>query len=192
MVVHPRTAAEKIDAGILGFGKETVLERIHMQPPPIPESSSITYQMPRDVLIRIWWRRMMLRPRILIWLSFDIVLAIACFILGGGAEIAAYFLLGVAIAGPVAIYRGLAKAIDTDPAWTDLKTLEFGSSRLVSTGPNWKNEIPWTRFQGFSEDPAYFYLHIADNGLASVIPKNAFTPDQQQSFREYAKTRNAS
>jgi hypothetical protein len=92
---------------------------------------------------------------------------------------------------PIAQYRVLAKAVDHDRMLTDPKTLEFGSSQLVLTGPNWKSEMPWTRFRGFSEDATYFYLHLSDNGIASVIPKSAFSSEQQERFRQYAQTQNA-
>jgi hypothetical protein len=161
-----------------------------MQPPPIPESSTITYQVPRDVLIRIWWRRMFLRPRLIVLLCLEVLVALVCFFLGNGAELAAYILLALAIVAPISIYRAVVKAVQNDPQLTDRKSIEFSPSRLVVTGSDWKTEVPWTRFRGFSEDETYFYLHLADNGLASIVPKSAFKPEQQQRFREYAKTRN--
>lgn len=99
--------------------------------------------------------------------------------------------LGALIAMPIVLYRAIAKAVDNDRIWTDPKTLEFGPSQLVATGPNWKTEMPWTQFKGFSEDDTYFYLHLSDNGITSVIPKSAFSSDQQEHFRQYAQTRNA-
>lgn len=92
---------------------------------------------------------------------------------------------------PIAQYRAIAKAVDNDRTWTDPKTLDFSPSQLVLTGPNWKTEMPWTRFRGFSEDATYFYLHLSDNGIASLIPKSAFSPEQRQRFRQYAQIRNA-
>ena len=100
-------------------------------------------------------------------------------------------LLTALVLTPINLYRVLAKAIDGNTQYTDPKTLEFSSSRLVVIGPNWRSEVPWTRFHGFSEDEYYFYLHLSDNGLASVLPKSSFTAEQQQQFRQYAKSRNA-
>src|SRR6266852_3044612 len=74
---------------------------------------------------------------------------------------------------------------------TGSKTLEFSSSRLITTGPNWKSELPWTTFRGFSVVATYFYHKLSDNGIASVLPKSAFTPESQQLFREYAKAGHA-
>ena len=133
----------------------------------------------------------MLRPRILISLCVMFVLAVAFFFQGGGAEIAGGILLGLVIMVPINIYRALAKAIDNDSQWTDQRKLEFSLSGLVITGSNWKNEQPWKRFKRFSEDADYFYLSLSTaNGLASVIPKTAFTSEQQQKFRECAKVLN--
>jgi len=158
----------------------------HMQP-PLPDRQIVSYQVTRDVLVRIWWRRMMLRPRRLLLSGFILLVSISCFSLWNDAFVGLIFLL-VLVFLPIAQYRTLAKAVDNDRMWTDPKTLEFSSSQLLLTGPDWKSEMPWTRFKGFSEDDTYFYLPLSDNGIASVIPKSAFSPDQQQKFRQYAQT----
>ncbi len=156
------------------------------------DSSTITYQVPRNVLIRIWWRRMIFRPTRLISLGFLAVMGIGCFILRqlGGGDPALNFLgtilLTLVIVFPLNIYRVIAKAIDDNAQFTDRKTLEFGPTQLLSSGPNWKSELPWSRFLGFSEDKDYFYLHLSRNGIASVIPKAAFTPEQREKFSLYA------
>jgi YcxB-like protein len=160
-----------------------------MQPPPLPDTLTVSYQVPRDVLIRVWFRRYLRRPNLFCLLGSEILLAIICFILGGGGQIAAIVLLAFAAVTPIGMYRGIVRKVDSDPMLTDAKTVEVGPSRIVITGPNWKSEVPWTRFQGFSEDDTYFYLHLS-NVIASIIPKSAFTPDQQQIFRQYAQTRN--
>jgi hypothetical protein len=158
-----------------------------MQTPPLLESLSVTYQVPRNVLVKILLRRVIIRPRSLIVKSLVIISAIVCFSLGAVGELAGFILLGVVVGGSIGIYRAITKAVDSNSQLTDKKTIEFSPSRLVATGPDWKNDWPWTRFNGFSEDADYFYLHLSDVGFASVIPKNAFAPEQQEKFREYAK-----
>jgi len=162
-----------------------------MQSPPLLDTQKVSYQVPRDVLIRIWWRRMMLRPRRLVFSALILLISIALFFLYPDDPFVGLIFLMFLVFMPIAQYRVLAKAVDNDRILTDPKTLEFGASQLVLTGPDWKSEMPWTRFRGFSEDATYFYLHLSDNGIASVIPKSAFSPDQQQRFRQYAQTRNA-
>jgi hypothetical protein len=151
----------------------------------------ISYQLPRNVLIKIWLRRWLLRPRILISLGFMVVLAGVLLFWGIGAQIAAGIILGMAIMTPINIYRAAAKSIDNDAHYTDQNTLEFGPSGVVVSGPNWKSELPWNWFKGFSEDSNYFYLEILPRcGQASIIPKTAFTSEQQSRFRECAKILN--
>lgn len=108
-----------------------------------------------------------------------------------GMESLGVVLLAFLFMMPIAHYRVLAKAVDSNSQLTDSKTLEFSSTQVVVIGPNWRGEMPLTRFRGFSEDDTYFYLHLSDNGYASVIPKGAFSSEQQQRFRQYAQTRNA-
>jgi hypothetical protein len=161
-----------------------------MQPPSLPDTQRISYQVPRDVLIRIWWRRMMLRPRRLLFSAAMLLVGILLFFLYRDDVFVGLIFLTSLVFMPIAQYRAIAKAVDSDRTWTDPKTLDFSSSQLVLTGPNWKTELPWTRFRGFSEDTTYFYLHLSDTGIASVIPKKVFTEEQQQRFRQYAQTRN--
>ena len=157
----------------------------------LPDVEKVSYQVSRNVLVKIWWKRWMLRPRVLISLSVMVVLMVIFLFQDSGVEIAGYILLGIVITVPFNIYRALAKAIDNDSMWTDRKTLEFSHSGIVTTGPDWKNEWPWKRFKKLSEDADYFYLVLSNaNGLASVIPKTAFTPEQQDKFRECAKVLN--
>jgi hypothetical protein len=157
---------------------------------PLLDTQRISYQVPRDILIRIWWRRMMLRPRRLFFTAVILLIGISfLFVWPDDMFVGLIFLLFLVFM-PIFLYRALAKAVDNDRMLTDPKTLDFGSSQLVVTGPNWKSEMTWSRFKGFSEDATYFYLHLSDNGIASVIPKSAFSAEQQQIFRQYAQTRN--
>jgi hypothetical protein len=135
---------------------------------------------------------MLLRPRRLVSIA---LLAVAALLIHFAKPDLDVFVIALictlVILMPLNLYRLLAKAIDENRQYTDPKILEFSESRLIVTGPNWRSELPWTTFRGFSEDPSYFYLHLSDNGLASVLPKDAFSTEQQQRFREYAKTRKA-
>lgn len=133
----------------------------------------------------------MLRPRRLIATVLLVALFIGGLLAGGGMEYVGWVALGALIMTPINLYRVLVRTVENNKQLIDPRTVEFNSTRLVVTGPDWKNEMAWTRFLGFSEDASYFYLHLSDNGLASVVPKSAFTPEQEQIFREYARTRNA-
>ncbi len=163
-----------------------------MEPPPVQETLKISYQMPRNVLIRIWWKRMILRPLAIAEMTIMLAaVATFCFVIRAGIQSAGFVILALLIMTPISIYRVLAKVVDGNSQHTDPQTLEFTSSRLIITGPNWKIELPRTTFRGFSEDATYFYLRLSDNGIASVVPKSAFTPESQQKFRDYAKAGHA-
>lgn len=133
----------------------------------------------------------MLRPRRLATIALLVVVSTACFMVRQGMEYVGVVLVVVIVMMPFNVHRVLARAVDGNSQFTDSKILEFSPSQIVVTGPNWKTEQAWTRFKGFSEDDTYFYLHLSDNGLASVIPKSAFSSEQQQRFRQYAGARNA-
>src|SRR5258706_8266074 len=121
-----------------------------MQPPPFLEPLKISYQVPRAVLVRIWWRRMFVRPRILGAMAAMLAVAIFCFFARGGMEYAGFVLVLFLAMTPINIYRAVAKAVDGNSQYTDPKTVEFTSERLFVVGPNWKSELPWTTFRGFS------------------------------------------
>jgi hypothetical protein len=162
-----------------------------MQPPPMPDTQKVSYQVSRSILIPILFRRLILKPYRLVVLVMLIALGAACTVLRHGEVEPVLFALFIVCAILVAGYLGVVRAIDSNKQFTDPKTLEFGPSRLVVIGPDWKNEMTWAWFHGFSEDETYFYLHLTPSGLVSILPKIAFSPEQQQQFRKYAATRNA-
>ena len=135
---------------------------------------------------------MMLRPRRLAFMALILLIGISLFFLWPDDLFVGSIFLSILVYLPIVQYRAIAKAVDNDRMWTDPKTLEFSASQLVFTGPNWKTEKPWTSYKGFSEDALYFYLHLSDSGIASVVPKSAFSFEQQERFRQYAQLRNAS
>jgi YcxB-like protein len=133
----------------------------------------------------------MLKPRMLIAVAVLIGASIFFLTVRGGMEYVGYSILVFLTIVPISLYLGLKRVVDGKSQLTDLKTLEFGPSHLVVTGPDWKSETPWTQFKGFSEDDTYFYLHLNRTGIATVIPKSAFSSEQQRIFREYGQRRNA-
>ncbi len=162
-----------------------------MQPPPLPETQKVSYQVSRDMLIPILFRRLILKPDRLVVMGILVVLGAACTVLRRGEVEPLLLTLFIVCAILVAGYLGVVRAVDSNKHLTDPKTLEFGSSRLVVACPDWKNEMTWARFHGFSEDDTYFYLHLTRGGAVSILPKAAFSTEQQQLFRNYATTRNA-
>ena len=129
----------------------------------------------------------MLHPRRLLVVAVLIAASAACFVIRGGAEYVGILFCTFLVMMPISLHRVLAKAADSDQVLTDPKTLQFSPSQLVVIGPNWRTEMPWTRFKRFSEDDTYFYLDLSSSGPGSVIPKDAFSGGQQEAFRRYAQ-----
>jgi hypothetical protein len=143
------------------------------------------YQVPRAVLIWTWWKRIMLRPRTLIALSIWLLMAVAIWsFFSGDVRFLAIIPLVFVLIAPINVYQLYARAVDSEPQLTDLKTIEFSKNHFAAIGPDWRNETAWRRFKGFSENDEYFLLNIRYNNLAAIIPKKAFTPEQETAFRQ--------
>jgi hypothetical protein len=153
------------------------------------EQETITYQVPRDELVRVLFRRMLLSPRRIRSNALFLVAAVLFYFSYPQLRVLSYAIVVVMILLPFALRRGIARAIDQNPQFTDLKTLTFGPEGILLVGPNYKSEMAWNMFRGFSEDSSYFYLHLTDAGFDSVLPKSAFTPPQQELFRKLAPRR---
>jgi hypothetical protein len=151
----------------------------------------MAYQVPRAVWIRAWWKQTMLNRRTLLVLTMWAIMAVGCMFLLDSMRLLAILPAFFLLLGPVNVYALYAKSVDSEPQLTDPKTLQFSRTRLAFVGPDWRNEMAWKRFKGLSEDADYFYLLPQHNSLCAVIPKRAFTPEQQQLFREYAQHRDS-
>jgi hypothetical protein len=131
----------------------------------------------------------MFQRRSLIALSIWAAMIPACiFFLPGDYRLVALLPAVFVILAPVNVYQLYAKSVDSEPQTTDEKTVEFSPSRLAFTGPDWRNEMSWSRFRGLSEDARYFFLELRHSSLAILVPKAALTAEQQTLFREYATT----
>jgi hypothetical protein len=91
------------------------------------------------------------------------------------------------VVAPLNVFQLYAKQVDSDPAYTDPKTLQFNKGSIIITGPNWKTEAQWSRFREFSENADYFFLFVTAKGLPSVFPKAGFSAEQLTDFRNSAK-----
>ena len=111
--------------------------------------------------------------------------AVVCLLSPQSRLIVSVIVLPLVVSIPILLYRSFGQMIDQNPDITERKTLEFGPSKLVSVGRTWKKEFAWTYFRDISEDVRYFYLHLNDSGLVSIVPKSAFLPEQDELFRQY-------
>ena len=92
-----------------------------------------------------------------------------------------------AVLVPLFLYRVIARAVDQHTYLTAPKTVTFHAAGVAVAGGNYKSELEWNFYKGFSEDGTYFYLHAPASSFDGVVPKSAFTPEQQDAFRQYAK-----
>src|SRR5882672_2838465 len=103
-----------------------------MQSPSTQQTYTIRYQLPRDVLLRIWWKRMLWRrPALFIVCVVLFILCLSFYLVlhrDDGLYMAA-IVTGICLLRPLIIYRTLAKAIDGNAQFTDPKTLEFSEAK---------------------------------------------------------------
>jgi len=155
-------------------------------------SQTISYELSRRAVTRVLFRRLSLRYR---RVRTMVLLLIAATLFYSATDIRefhylAFAMFAVVLWMPWSLYRGLRAAVDQNPRFTDPKTVSFSPAGLIASGPDYKTELAWTYFGGFSEDDNYFYLHYqTDSASAALIPKSAFTPAQEDEFRRYATDR---
>lgn len=132
---------------------------------------------------------MIFRKPIYVLAAFAVLYAVIVCLVGGEKFYpSAFTLLFLILLLPFIFRAAINKTLERNTHFTDPKTLEFSPSRIVAIGPNWRTEAPWNMYyRGFSEDTEYFYLHMTTGGLAAVIPKNVFTAESQQKFRDFAR-----
>jgi uncharacterized membrane protein YfcA len=148
-------------------------------------SSVIKYQCSRKELIVISWKRTMLSPRTILALTIWALIGAGCLLyLPDNIRGLGLAPLVLALIAPLNVYQLYAKSVDSDPANTEPKTLEFKPTLIVITGSNWKSEFQWSRFKKFSEDKNYFLLFVTIGGHPLLIPKRAFTNEQLADFRK--------
>ncbi len=157
--------------------------------PPTQDPQTITYQLPREQLVPILFRRMFFRLRRLRFVGLLLLAAVLFYISGQNSRYLAYACLVFLLLSPWILYRAISRAIDQNPQFTDPKTLTFSPSGLLLQGPTYKSELDWNYFKAFSENDDYFFLHLNNTGFDSILPKSAFTPAQQEAFRQCAKSR---
>jgi hypothetical protein len=117
-----------------------------------------------------------------IWL----VLTAICLYLPGNlrffALLPGFFMLML----PINTYQLLAQGFDSESEYHDEIYFEFGPSRLAIVGPDWRSETAWRRYRQVSEDTTHFHL-FPNSDLPIMIPKEVFTPEAGEKFREFSK-----
>ncbi|HEX4584795.1 MAG TPA: YcxB family protein [Burkholderiaceae bacterium] len=156
-----------------------------MTPAQSPDSATITFQLPRDELVRTLWRRVVSRPRYLQSMGLFFALALIAMSAGPRSFYVGLLLFFYVLARPWAARQAIARNVDANTMLTDERTVEFGPAGISAAGPDWKTSVPWRYFKVWSEDDRNFYLEVGVVGLASIIPKRVMTDQQRQLLRMY-------
>jgi hypothetical protein len=152
---------------------------------PISNSRQIvSYQIPRNEIIRILFLRLLRRPGFIGVLIFLLLLTVYMFY--HNADYSWVFVGLILLIFLWQSYRRVVRIVDQTPSYTELKTLAFGETGLVFTGSNSRVEYTWKFFRACSENAAYFYLSTSPAYFGTAIPKSAFTLQQQDEFRRCA------
>jgi hypothetical protein len=158
----------------------------------MPDSVVIQFELPRDEVVHVLWRRMVLRPQLLWSLAFFLLTALLCFLAGEQFALAGALLVLYVVSRPWVLYRVISRLVQRAVIFQGPKTVEFDAAGVVATGADWQTRYPWRHFQSWSEDPLYFYLYVTDSGVASLVPKRAMDALQQAFLRACLASERAS
>jgi hypothetical protein len=149
----------------------------------MPDSATITYELPVDELARLAWRRMVTRPAYLKSIGFFGLLGLVCVAVGGELTYAGLLFLIYALLRPAVSRQVISRAVRGNLTLQGPRTVEFSRAGITASGAEWSSRVPWRHFKAWSEDESFFYLEVTASGFASVIPKSAMNEDQQLLLR---------
>jgi len=161
-----------------------------MEPPPLTEQT-VTYQLSRKEAVRFLFFHSLRRGRMI--RSAVVLLAVAafCFYLGSGSRSLGFACVLFVLLFPLFYYRNVGRLIDKNPALTARRTLTFGPVGIMTSRCGTNTRMTWTGFKSFTENATYFVLRHSGYQMESILPKAAFTPQQQEEFRRYGEAINA-
>jgi hypothetical protein len=148
-----------------------------------PSMGTTRYQVPRDELVRTYWRRVVRRPQYLLSVGFFLALALLALAAGGPMLYTGALLLIYALTRPVVICRMLARAVDRNAMLTSERTVAFDRSGITAAGADWQTQLSWAHFASWTEDARTFYLETGVTTMASPIPKPAMSAEQHAQLR---------
>ena len=172
------------------------LEEPPLTPPDLSDPTeaalythTASYQIPRDVLIRLTLSLGFSRLRIICLVFGFLVIAASLYFNGAGTASFVFILLGISF--PLLRYWTAIRIVDNRNLALPT-TLSFGPAGIVLGGSNYRIESAWIRFKAFSEDANYLYLCNTKGSRlpAVVVPKAALSAQQQEKFRRYGSALN--
>jgi hypothetical protein len=147
----------------------------------------VTYQRTRQELLKVWTRHTLARKAIL--LRVAVVFACCGFLVfceGFYRYLGVFLLLGTVWA-PVQAVLTISKFLTVNPEITGPTTLTYSESGVTVQSAATKIEMGWSAFTGWQETPDYFLLTRRGVRLDTIIPKRAFSSEEAESFRSYAR-----
>ena len=150
------------------------------------DEATISYSLPRQAVIRYGMRQLLMTPKNLLLLALPILLCAAAVVVGGNFVIAAALAVALTVFVPLLARRSWIKVIDTNPVFTEHRTMTFRPSGFTIINVRGTTDSTWEAYSGLSEDSDYFYLHIPGTRIANMVPKSAFSDEQMTLFRRCA------
>ena len=147
---------------------------------------TVRYQLTKsEAVLTALRRRMLRRPFIVVEAGLLVTTLLVWF---WGAE---YRYLGIWFGAlfvflPVFTLIVLLKTVQNIPILTSETTLSFDASGITLSTAGLTSQLAWSTYRRWSESSEHFFLYLGES-VATTIPKRAFTPEDADLFRTYAK-----
>ena len=128
-------------------------------------------------------RRLLLRPWQTVLVCLCIVSGALALLYGGDFIYAFVFTFVATVVIPIRALWLTDKLLDTNPVYTEQRTLTFRRSGYTVVHPQGRTDSTWDRYDGLFEDDRFFYLRIRGSRLDLLLPKSAFREEQMALFR---------
>ncbi len=94
--------------------------------------------------------------------------------------------LGLFLGLFVRYWQSPARWLKVTPYAIEPKKVRITPERLYLETASVKSELPWTYYISWDETPDHFMLDMNEYGFCSLLPKSAFSEEQQALFRQRA------
>ncbi len=152
------------------------------------EPFDLTFEIDPATLAAVLRRRLFAGSRFLIMLALILALVVWLGFTAGVVFAMAFGSVLLILLG-VRWWMAPGQWLRSQPHLCERRTIHVSSERLGLSTETVKSEVPWTYFLCWCETSEYFMLDLTRSGFCSVIPKSAMTRDQEETFREWAKSK---
>lgn len=150
------------------------------------DTIEIEFEVDSKVYASVIRRRLFRRERVV----FDFVIVTGMLLVALlSRQTAAYLGTGLCLVLATAHYIRLSLApgqwLAQSPHLKEKKRMWFTSDRISIETALVKSEVRWTYFPAWDENPEFFMLDLNASGFCFLIPKTAFSDEQQDQFRDW-------